>query len=249
MGKKRKFDWMIPLKIFGALVTVAGVAFSLVTGAMFGNTEKIFGVITMPLFGWVVALAGFLLFIWARNKQVSRLQKEQEEEFNRQMNEQNTQRQVQEIQNIQAEKELSKRGPVVLIKKKELIQRRIAKSAEHSEIDEQNQDEALEQIQQNQADDNEKLPQQKAEVEQPVAKEQVEVVKPEAKKQKTVVEKMQKATKSAVKKQNTEKNVKQKEAVRPEKPIKPEDKHADFLDMFIENEDVIFAKKSKKKVK
>jgi|GEM_PF-5029850 uncharacterized membrane protein len=123
MKDNKKIDWLVVLKIIGALITVAGVIFSLITGSIFGNTKKILGTFTMPLFGWIVALAGFILFIWARNKQVMQLEREQQEEFDKQMKEQNTQKQMQDIYNLQKQKKLPRRGLVVLIKKKDLIER------------------------------------------------------------------------------------------------------------------------------
>ena len=114
MEKKKKFDWLAFFKIVGAVVTCAGVIFSLITGSILGNNIKIFGVITMPLFGWIVALLGFFVFLWARYCQAEILEKQRKaEEF-----------QKQQQQNGQPQSKQPRRGNVVLIKKKDLVDRK-----------------------------------------------------------------------------------------------------------------------------
>ena len=112
--EKKKFDWLAFLKIVGAVVTCAGVIFSLITGSILGNNIKIFGVITMPLFGWIVALLGFFVFLWARYCQAEILEKQKRAE----------EAQNQQQQNVQAQNKQPRRGNVVLIKKKDLVDRK-----------------------------------------------------------------------------------------------------------------------------
>ena len=112
--EKKKFDWLAFLKIVGAVVTCAGVIFSLITGSILGNNIKIFGVITMPLFGWIVALLGFFVFLWARYCQAEILEKQKRAEG----------AQNQQQQNGQPQSKQPKRGLVVLIKKKDLVDRK-----------------------------------------------------------------------------------------------------------------------------
>lgn len=76
----KKFNWLAVFKIIGVSITILGVVFSFITGSMYGNTKSIFGVLTLPLFGLIVAFVGFILFFIFWRIETNKLLKQEKEE-------------------------------------------------------------------------------------------------------------------------------------------------------------------------